>query len=171
MPKPIAIITSAAFSTLKATICAVIVVPTLAPMMTPIDCDIVISPADTKPTTSTIVTDELWITEVTKAPLIAAENRFLVSFDNSVFIWSPAAALRPSDICSMPNRNSASPPNSSIAILSQFSCSGFSLAAQATNGVRHKITTPTRGTNERLFRNRFTIMSPLPDLVIKHQRI
>ena len=55
--------------------------------MIPMDYDIVINPAETKPTTSTVVTDELWMAEVTKAPVIAAETRFLVSFDSNVFIW------------------------------------------------------------------------------------
>lgn len=58
MPKPTATISMAALETLNATICAVIVVPIFAPMMTPMDCAMDISPAVTKPTTSTIVTDE-----------------------------------------------------------------------------------------------------------------
>jgi len=44
--------------TLKATICAVIVVPMLAPMMIPTDCESDINPAVIKPTTSTVVTEE-----------------------------------------------------------------------------------------------------------------
>ena len=37
---------------------AVMVVPILAPMITPIDCDSDISPALMNPTTSTVVTDD-----------------------------------------------------------------------------------------------------------------
>ncbi len=44
-------------------------------MMTPIDCDIDINPAVMKPTTNTVVTDELWITAVTNAPVRAPVNR------------------------------------------------------------------------------------------------
>ena len=48
---------------------AVTVVPTLAPMMTLMACRSVISPELTKPTTITVVADELWITAVTPRPV------------------------------------------------------------------------------------------------------
>ena len=55
---PTAIIGRAYSVTLKAIICAVMVVPMLAPIITPIDWVSVISPAVMKPTTSTVVTEE-----------------------------------------------------------------------------------------------------------------
>ena len=69
MAKPTAIKSRAALVILKATIWAVIVVPMLAPMMTPMDCARDMSPAEMKPTTSTVVTEEDWITAVTSAPV------------------------------------------------------------------------------------------------------
>ena len=51
----------------------------LAPMITPIDCWRFSRPAERKPTTRTVVTDEDWITAVTKAPVKAPKKRFRVS--------------------------------------------------------------------------------------------
>ena len=48
---------------------AVTVVPIFAPMITPIACLSVISPEFTKPTTITVVADELCITAVTTSPV------------------------------------------------------------------------------------------------------
>ena len=87
---------------LNATICAVTVVPTLAPKITPTDWVKVRSPALTKPTTSTVVTDDDWMTAVTMAPVIAPRIRFPVSLASSTFICLPAAAFSPSVIFSMP---------------------------------------------------------------------
>ena len=119
MRKPTAIIISAYWVTLKATICAVMVVPIFAPMMTPTDWVSVIKPAEIKPTTSTVVTDEELSTAVTKAPVSAPIKRFLVSRSSTSLSESPAAAFSPSDICSMPNKNMASPPNNPIPRLNQ----------------------------------------------------
>ena len=47
----------------------VAVVPMFAPMMTPMACFKVISPEFTKPTTMTVVADELWIMAVTTRPV------------------------------------------------------------------------------------------------------
>ena len=58
MPKPTATSSSAYFVTLNATIWAVIVVPMFAPMMTPTDWPRFMIPAEMKPTTSTVVTDD-----------------------------------------------------------------------------------------------------------------
>ena len=88
--------------TLKATIWAVKVVPTLAPMMTPMDWARDMSPAVMKPTTSTVVTDEELRTTVTSAPVAAPTKRLRVSEPSSFFMRSAAAVLRPSDIMSMP---------------------------------------------------------------------
>ena len=116
MPKPTVTSSSAYLVTLKATIWAVIVVPMSAPRMTPMACDSDISPAVTNPTSMTVVTDEDWMTAVTNAPVISPMMRLLVSRARICFMLSPATALSASAICSIPNRNSARPPNSSIAI-------------------------------------------------------
>ncbi len=113
---PTAIIASAAFVILNATICAVMVVPMFAPMITPIDWEKDINPAVVKPTTSTVVTDEDWIIAVTNAPVSAPVNRLEVSFARTSFIRSPATAFRAAVIWSIPNRNRARPPRSSIVI-------------------------------------------------------
>ena len=81
---------------------AVTVVPMLAPMMTPTDCVRLIRPAVMKPTTSTVVTDEDWITAVTKAPVIAPMTRLPVRRARMLFIRPPATALSASAICSIP---------------------------------------------------------------------
>ena len=112
--KPRAIISKAYLVTLKATIWAVMVVPMLAPMMTPIDWDSDIRPAVMKPTTSTVVTDEDWITAVTKAPVTTPMKRFLVSLPRIDFMRSPATSLRALAISSIPNRKSARPPRRPI---------------------------------------------------------
>ena len=78
--------------TLKATICAVKVLPTLAPKMTAIDWENVMTPAVMNPTTRTVVTDEEFSTAVTTAPVIAPRNRFRVSLPRSILRPSPAAA-------------------------------------------------------------------------------
>ncbi len=56
--KPTTTATRAYFVILNAMICAVIVVPISAPMITPMDCCTDIRPAETKPMTSTVVTDD-----------------------------------------------------------------------------------------------------------------
>ncbi len=114
---------------LNATICAVIVVPTLAPNITPTDCTRVMIPALTKPTTSTVVTDDDWITAVTRAPVMAPRNALPVSLASSAFICFPAAAFKPSVIFSMPYRKSASPPSSSMVIVRGSSSVMINLAA------------------------------------------
>ena len=48
---------------------AVTVVPTFAPMMTLMACRSVIRPELTKPTTMTVVADELWMIAVTPRPV------------------------------------------------------------------------------------------------------
>ena len=88
-------------------------------MMTPTDWVSVIKPAEMNPTTSTVVTDEELSTAVTKAPVNAPINRFLVRRESTSLSVSPAAALSPSDICSMPKRNIASPPNNPMPRVNQ----------------------------------------------------
>ena len=60
------------------TICPVIVVPTLAPKMTPMACSSERRPALTKPTVMTLVADELCTRAVTPAPARIANRRFRV---------------------------------------------------------------------------------------------
>ena len=77
----------------------------------------VMSPAETKPTSRTVVTDDDWMIEVTNAPAKAALNRFVVSRPSTRFMRSPATILRASVIWSRPNRNSARPPISLMMIV------------------------------------------------------
>ena len=95
---------------LKLRIQAVIVVPTFDPMITLIACFRVISPELTKPTTITVVADELWITAVIPHP-VRNPDSLPVVIRSSIF-RSPGPALR-SSACPMmfiPNRNRQSPP-------------------------------------------------------------
>ena len=98
--------------TLKAITCAVMVVPTFAPRITPTAWESDISPELMKPTTITVVTDEDWITDVTKAPVSTPMKRLRVSCLSSIRRRSPATARSATVICSSPNRKSASPPSS-----------------------------------------------------------
>ena len=78
--RPMPIIGSAMSATSNfpttATIHAVMVVPRLAPMITPIDWMRVSSPALTKDTTSTVVADEDWTSEVVRKPVKIPLKRF-----------------------------------------------------------------------------------------------
>jgi hypothetical protein len=69
------IVGSAKRVTLNARICAVIVLPMLAPMMTLTLCAIDIRPAEMNPTTITVVTDEELTSPVTIAPNPAPMKR------------------------------------------------------------------------------------------------
>ena len=81
--------TSAYFVTSKAMIWAVTVVPILAPMMMPMAWTKVMRPAVMKPTTSTVVTEEDWMTAVTKAPADAALKRLVVNEASTSFMRGP----------------------------------------------------------------------------------
>ena len=88
----------------------VIVVPILAPIITPIACDSRIIPEFTKPTTITVVADDDWITAVTKAPSMMALKGLEVIFSRIRSRRLPDSFSRPCPIAFIPNRNSASPP-------------------------------------------------------------
>lgn len=88
----------------------VIVVPILAPIITPIACDSLIIPEFTKPTTITVVADDDWITAVTKAPSMMALKGLEVIFSRIRSRRLPDSFSRPCPIAFIPNRNSASPP-------------------------------------------------------------
>ena len=80
----------------------VTVVPILAPMMTPIAWDRFMIPALTKPTTMTVVADELWMTAVITAPRSTPISLFLVKASNRDFILLPAAFSRPCAMICIP---------------------------------------------------------------------
>ena len=80
----------------------VAVVPMFAPMMTVIACARFISPAFTKPTTITVVAEELCTIAVTSAPSAIPMNLFCVSAARILFILEPAAFCKPCAIMFMP---------------------------------------------------------------------
>ena len=83
---------------------AVTVVPTFAPIMTPIDCDNVIKPALTKLTTITVVALDDCMRAVTKIPVSTPITRFLVMAASTERSLSPANFSRPSLMVFMPKR-------------------------------------------------------------------
>ena len=87
---------------LKAVICAVTVVPMLAPMMTPIAWLRVIRPDVTKPMTITSVAEELCTKIVTAIPARIEVTLFLVAFPKMTLRLSPQAFLRPLDMMVIP---------------------------------------------------------------------
>ena len=89
---------------------AVTVVPTLAPMMTLMACRSVISPELTKPTTITVVADELWMMAVMPRPVRKPANTLLVILSSSVRSLPPARRSSAWPIRFIPNRNRHSPP-------------------------------------------------------------
>ena len=89
---------------------AVTVVPTLAPMMTLMACRSVISPELTKPTTITVVADELWMMAVMPRPVRKPANTLLVILSSSVRSLLPARRSSAWPMTFMPNRNRHSPP-------------------------------------------------------------
>ena len=81
---------------------AVKVVPTLAPMITAMDCARVMRPALTKLTTITVDADELWIRAVMKKPVMVPVNRLRVMALRMLRRRSPAAFCSPSLITFIP---------------------------------------------------------------------
>ena len=75
----------------RETIQAVIVVPMLAPIMTPIACTSVKSPAFTKLTTITVVADDDCMSAVIPTPVITLLNGFDVIAERKPLSLSPAA--------------------------------------------------------------------------------
>ena len=94
------------------TIHAVIVVPMLAPMITPMACVSVSSPAFTKLTTMTVVADDDCIMEVMPRPVITPLNGFDVIADRNPRSLSPAAFCNPELIRFIPYRNIPNAPKS-----------------------------------------------------------
>ena len=87
--------------------------PTLAPMMMPTDCDSVMMPELTNPTTMTVVAEEDCIRAVTTSPSRKPLNLLEVSLLKIVFIWLPAKRSSAWLMTFIPKRNKASPPRSS----------------------------------------------------------
>ena len=90
----------------------VTLVPTMAPIMTPMACRTFIIPEFTKPTTITEVAEEDWITAVTPVPSRTPFSGVLLSLYSTSSNRLPATFFSPSPIRDMPNRNSAIPPSS-----------------------------------------------------------
>ena len=87
---------------IKRMICAVTVVPMLAPRTMLTDCFRSRMPAPIRPTVKTIVAVELWMTAVTSMPVIRPITGFCVSFPSAFFSASPEEFFRPSPMTSMP---------------------------------------------------------------------
>ena len=106
-------------STRNASSWTVTVVPMLAPKMTATAWGSSSSPALTNPMTMTVVAELLCTTAVTTIPASAPVSGVRVRAANARRSRSPAACCSASLIRSIPNRNSASPPNSGkIPVLS-----------------------------------------------------
>lgn len=81
---------------------AVTVVPMLAPMITPTACFRFMMPAFTKPTTMTVVAEELWMMPVTRAPTPTALKMLPVTVSSVFSSFSPAIFSKALPIVSMP---------------------------------------------------------------------
>ena len=90
MRNPSVIAGSASPERLKEMICAVTVVPTLAPKMMPMAWVRVRSPALMNPITITVVALEDWMTAVTRVPASTATMPFRAKNWRIFFIFSPA---------------------------------------------------------------------------------
>jgi len=118
----------------RATICAVTVVPILAPNTTPTACLKLISPAFTMPTSSTVVTLLLCMMPVINAPVRTPFIGLSVILSRILLALSPAALWRPPLIRTMPYRNSARPP----AILKAICASSIGHPALSLPGPQDK---------------------------------
>ena len=107
---------SDAFTSRRRMIWPVIVVPTFAPRMTPIDWCSDITPAPTRPDVSTIVAVELWMTAVTTRPSRKPTSGLFVTFSIARLKASDEPFFSPSPIRRMPYRNSARPPKRVIKL-------------------------------------------------------
>ena len=101
----------------------------MAPMITPKHCAAVMSPADAKPTSSTVVTDDDCVMAVIVMPENAAEKRLPVSFASRRRMLSPAMALSASVMKFMPSRKIASPPTRPRVSVTRFVCASVSVMA------------------------------------------
>ena len=90
---------------------AVIVVPMLAPMIIDAACVRVIRPILTKPTTITVVADELWIIAVIAVPVPMPTYLFFVALPMRARILLPAAFSMLELKISMPIMKTVMPPS------------------------------------------------------------
>ncbi len=91
-----------------------IVVPMLAPMITPIACVSFMTPLLTNPTTMTVVIELDWTTQVTMTPTSSAKKRLPVTAPIIRRRLLPATACIPSDMFFMPSRKMPRPPINSL---------------------------------------------------------
>ena len=110
----------------SATICAVTVVPMLAPMMIAVACLRVMTPALTKPTTMTVVADELWMIAVTPVPTAIPAKRLELILLKTFFSLLPAMDSRFSLMILSAIKNTPKPP-SKVSIISTTVCIATSL--------------------------------------------
>ena len=80
----------------------VIVVPMLAPMITPTACRSLRIPALTRPTTMTVVAEELWTAAVMAAPNRMLRKMLFVSFCRIFSILEPESRSSPAPIVDIP---------------------------------------------------------------------
>ena len=99
---PMAINKGAHLVNFNATNCPVIVVPILAPNITPAAWYRFIKPALTNPTTITVVAELLWIAADIIAPVIIPFTGLLVIFSNKPFSLFPATFWSASPIIFIP---------------------------------------------------------------------
>ena len=99
----------------NATIQGVVVVPSVAPTMTPIACGRVTSPALTKPMTVRLAAVEDWIAAVNSTPDTIALKWPPTSLCRVRRSASPARPFKPSVRWWIPSRNRPSPPTSVTA--------------------------------------------------------
>lgn len=91
---------------------AVTVVPTLAPMIMLMDWPRVITPEFTKPTTMTVVAEELCITAVTRRPVRKPTTGLSVSLPSTCLRLLPARRSRDCPMMFIPKRKRLRPPSS-----------------------------------------------------------
>ncbi len=89
---------------------AVMVVPMLAPMIILMACLKLMRPELTKPTTMTVVAEELCMTAVTPIPVSSPASLPVVSRSSRARRCPPALRSRACPMRLMPNRNRLKPP-------------------------------------------------------------
>src|SRR5262245_54158583 len=118
--KPSASMKGVSAETSNAMICAVNVEPILAPMIIGTVWASVIRPAETKPTSSTVVMVEEFNKAVITAPATRPLNRLEVILARMAGNLAPAIAFRPLVSSCRPNRKRASPAASCPSIPTRF---------------------------------------------------
>ena len=125
--------------TSKAMSWPVMVVPMLAPMITPTAWRSVIMPEFTKPTTITVVAEEDCITAVMTPPTSTPKMGLDVRRSKMRFIRLPAAASKPEPIICIPYRKSPRPPssiNKFVIVIPQFPLLSHVLAGKSFGSLK-----------------------------------